>query len=263
MKKKSQIRGFTLVELLVVIAIIVVLVAMLVPLINGALKDANRSGCQANLKSIGTAFLEHSRAHNNTFPRLHGSAGDLLAAWQATDTVDGVSHTAMNLVWVLIADGRVPTTGFKCPADTDYAMRITASKYGWTNNSEFSFGMHFHNDKGMVVADGSASGTPNPADPADSTYNPYGIVMTDKSPVEINKALLPNGEPDTGVSGSLNHKNHKSDGLAYLTKSGNVSFLDDSDGSTSEGDELYKSNTPDTTLTPNAVDDVLIVSDPA
>ncbi|KKK97767.1 hypothetical protein LCGC14_2649440, partial [marine sediment metagenome] len=44
---KPHTRGFTLVELLVVIAIITVLVAVLVPLINEALKGANRAGCQA------------------------------------------------------------------------------------------------------------------------------------------------------------------------------------------------------------------------
>lgn len=52
--------GFTLIELLVVIAIIALLVSILLPALASARKEARRSVCQANLKTLGTAFVNYS-----------------------------------------------------------------------------------------------------------------------------------------------------------------------------------------------------------
>src|SRR5882762_9589619 len=49
-------RGFSIVELLVVTGIITVLVALLLPSLNRAREQANRTRCMSNLRQIGLAL---------------------------------------------------------------------------------------------------------------------------------------------------------------------------------------------------------------
>ena len=55
--------GFTLVELLVVIAIIAVLMGIVIPMIAGARREAQRIRCQSNLRDLGAAL--HAYAGEN------------------------------------------------------------------------------------------------------------------------------------------------------------------------------------------------------
>lgn len=61
--RNTNSRGFTLVELLVVIAIIVILLAMLVPSLDRAMKQAESAHCMATLHGWHRAFFMYGQAH--------------------------------------------------------------------------------------------------------------------------------------------------------------------------------------------------------
>ena len=55
MTRETETKGFTLIELLVVIAIIAVLMAVLLPALGRARKQAKSVVCRNNLKQVGYA----------------------------------------------------------------------------------------------------------------------------------------------------------------------------------------------------------------
>ncbi len=61
-------KGFTLIELLVVVSIIALLVAMLVPALEGAKKQARLTVCQVNLHHMGLGLNLYAGDNNEYFP---------------------------------------------------------------------------------------------------------------------------------------------------------------------------------------------------
>lgn len=76
--------GFTLIELLVVIAAIALLMAILVPALSRARKQAKATVCQARLRQWGTILALYTQDHEGRFPcDLNGTAG----AWLLRGTL--------------------------------------------------------------------------------------------------------------------------------------------------------------------------------
>lgn len=78
-KCKNQ-RGFTLVELLVVVLILAILMAVALPLYLGAITDASKKACRANMQSIcnaAQAWKVRTRAADFTTMAMTDLSADL------------------------------------------------------------------------------------------------------------------------------------------------------------------------------------------
>jgi prepilin-type N-terminal cleavage/methylation domain-containing protein len=65
---RRRLNGFTLVELLVVIGIIALLIAVLMPALSNARKQAVRTQCASNLRQLGMALRIYAAENKDAFP---------------------------------------------------------------------------------------------------------------------------------------------------------------------------------------------------
>ncbi len=83
--KKMKCKGFTLVELLVVISIIALLLAILMPSLNRARRQAQNVACLSNLRQWGLVFQMYTQGHDGYFPRgWYTNTIDRKQLWMST-----------------------------------------------------------------------------------------------------------------------------------------------------------------------------------
>jgi prepilin-type N-terminal cleavage/methylation domain-containing protein/prepilin-type processing-associated H-X9-DG protein len=104
--------GFSLVELLVVIGVIGLLLALLLPTLVAARRDANQIACEANLRSIGQGLAIYENENNGCIPAAYSYLGQTIVNGKQTfSAAGGYTHWS----YFLYHSGSTPLSAFLCP----------------------------------------------------------------------------------------------------------------------------------------------------
>ena len=147
-RKRTRVRrarhGFTLIELLVVVAVISLLVALLLPVLSRARKEAERALCRSNLHQIVVAVTGYANDNRRRTPRLtmfNGGVEDArygTTAWFPDPQYGAgavyagyfAGPVGLGLLvpeYVSVADGRI----FFCPTQSDKSHVYDQPVIGW------------------------------------------------------------------------------------------------------------------------------------
>jgi prepilin-type N-terminal cleavage/methylation domain-containing protein/prepilin-type processing-associated H-X9-DG protein len=108
-------KGFTLIELLVVISIIVLLVAILLPCLQRARRQARTVGCQANLRQWGILYATYTTENDGYLPS------------EESDFTAGPSALGQYGLWNVRGESLpVPRGLFLCPMATKLDVKVRA-----------------------------------------------------------------------------------------------------------------------------------------
>ena len=160
-------RAFTLLELLVVVGIIALLIAVLLPSLNRARENANRSKCGTNLHAIGRALTLYAASESDMFPAQpppDGSIGYGIGLWNNPpnpaawpdsaeeairndfDTSSGGWYPQMGEpianLWLLVLRGNVVPKQFICPSDPTIP-RVSVVSFGPPQNANVVYNDNF------------------------------------------------------------------------------------------------------------------------
>lgn len=97
--------GFTLVELLVVIGIIAVLIAILLPVLGSARRQANTTQCLANMRSIGQVMFVYAAENKGSLPYSYYRDGSVAAVPLDVGEADADTQDKATYVWWSVLRG--------------------------------------------------------------------------------------------------------------------------------------------------------------
>jgi len=132
-RRNPQSSAFTLIEVLVVVAIIALLISILLPSLATAREQARMVACQANLKSVATAFVTFSSENKGRLPgvrsqRMDGHPVSWIGEYEDNTTGQVVQPTR-GALWRHM--GR-QAAGYICPNDV-----ATRGNYKVTHSYSF------------------------------------------------------------------------------------------------------------------------------
>jgi prepilin-type N-terminal cleavage/methylation domain-containing protein len=166
-----RIRAFTLVEMLVVIAIIAILAALLLPVLVGGKKRAQRIQCISNLNQIGTAFQIFAHDHQGNFPMQVSEAdGGSQEFARGAESTGGHGFFYSWRHFFPLANDLTTPKPLVCPADL---TRVPVESFRLLRNSNLSYAVNIaasYNDPASILS--TDRNITNAA--GDVTMMPYG-----------------------------------------------------------------------------------------
>ncbi|MBC8142673.1 MAG: prepilin-type N-terminal cleavage/methylation domain-containing protein [Armatimonadetes bacterium] len=129
MKTPRRISAFTLTEILTVLAIIGLLLALIVPALFSAKRQAAQKTCLSNIRQIGLAVIAYTQDYDGTFPPVS----------QATLNTSGISHEKNVSDWYDLLKPYTQSLDLKCPIlDIPSFLAQKDSYKGYALNADFS-----------------------------------------------------------------------------------------------------------------------------
>jgi prepilin-type N-terminal cleavage/methylation domain-containing protein/prepilin-type processing-associated H-X9-DG protein len=117
--------AFTLVELLVVIGIIALLIGILLPALNKARKEAQKTACQSNMRQIATGVIMFANDHKGFLVKRKWNSGPFTDQATGKSTGDNWGFTDPNWEWDYVLNSQYLKNKevFRCPSDADAKYR--------------------------------------------------------------------------------------------------------------------------------------------
>lgn len=114
--RRHESRGFTLIELLVVVGIIALLLAILLPSLAAARKEARAVACATNLRQLGQAVAIY-QTREDKYPVAYAylqSDGSVDISPQGQDAVGDRKYGYVHWSYFLYQNGQVSDNAFQC-----------------------------------------------------------------------------------------------------------------------------------------------------